>query len=54
VSSAWAGPHFLSLPDLASRPAGGAVLWANDDLFAEKRKPDQTRSGRTPSGDLRP
>jgi len=28
--------HFLSLPDLAARPAGGAVLWANDDLFAEK------------------
>jgi allantoicase len=29
-------PQFLSLPDLAARPAGGAVLWANDDLFAEK------------------
>ena len=28
--------HFLSLPDLAARPAGGAVSWANDDLFAEK------------------
>jgi len=28
--------HFLSLPDLASRAAGGAVLWANDELFAEK------------------
>ncbi len=28
--------HFLALPDLAARPAGGAVLWANDDLFAEK------------------
>ena len=28
--------HFLSLPDLAARSAGGAVLWANDDLFAEK------------------
>jgi allantoicase len=27
---------FLSFPDLAARPAGGAVLWANDDLFAEK------------------
>jgi allantoicase len=26
----------LSLPDLAARPAGGAVLWATDDLFAEK------------------
>lgn len=28
--------HFLSLPDLAARSSGGAVLWANDDLFAEK------------------
>jgi allantoicase len=28
--------HFLSLPDLAARTAGGAVLWANDELFAEK------------------
>ncbi|WP_407667600.1 allantoicase [Mycolicibacterium arseniciresistens] len=28
--------HFLSLPDLAVRSAGGAVVWANDDLFAEK------------------
>ncbi|MDG4665265.1 allantoicase [Mycobacterium sp. 236(2023)] len=28
--------HFLSLPDLAARSAGGAVLWANDDVFAEK------------------
>jgi hypothetical protein len=28
--------HFLSLPDLASRSPGGAVVWANDDLFAEK------------------
>jgi allantoicase len=28
--------QFLSLPDLAARRAGGAVLWANDDLFAEK------------------
>lgn len=28
--------HFLSLPDLAARPAGGAVVWANDDLFAER------------------
>ncbi|KUI33096.1 allantoicase [Mycobacterium sp. IS-1742] len=28
--------HFLSLPDLASRAAGGAVVWANDELFAEK------------------
>ena len=29
-------PHFTSLPDLASRSAGGAVVWANDDLFAER------------------
>lgn len=29
-------PHFLALPDLAARPAGGAVVWANDDLFAER------------------
>ncbi|MCV7346960.1 allantoicase [Mycolicibacterium rhodesiae] len=29
-------PHFTSLPDLAARPAGGAVVWANDDLFAER------------------
>jgi len=29
-------PHFLSLPDLAARPAGGAVVWSNDDLFAER------------------
>jgi allantoicase len=36
VSSPPTGPHFLSLPDLAARPAGGAVVWANDDLFAEK------------------
>jgi allantoicase len=28
--------HFLSLPDLAARSCGGAVLWANDDLFAER------------------
>ena len=28
--------HFLALPDLATRPAGGAVLWANDELFAER------------------
>lgn len=31
-----AQPHFTSLPDLASRAAGGAVVWANDDLFAER------------------
>jgi allantoicase len=37
VSSASTGhSHFLSLPDLAARSAGGAVFWANDDLFAEK------------------
>ncbi|MEN4477118.1 allantoicase [Mycolicibacterium cosmeticum] len=29
-------PHFLAFPDLASRAAGGAVLWANDEVFAEK------------------
>ncbi|WP_422744268.1 allantoicase [Mycobacterium sp. WMMD1722] len=28
--------HFLALPDLASRAAGAAVVWANDELFAEK------------------
>ena len=31
-----AQPHFLELPDLAARSSGGAVLWANDELFAEK------------------
>ena len=31
-----ANPHFLSFPDLAARSAGGSVLWANDDLFAER------------------
>lgn len=29
-------PDFSWLPDLALRTAGGAVLWANDDTFAEK------------------
>ncbi|GLE58464.1 putative allantoicase [Mycobacteroides chelonae] len=29
-------PDFTMLPDLALRPLGGAVIWANDDLFAEK------------------
>lgn len=29
--------HFLALPDLASRAAGAAVVWANDELFAEKK-----------------
>ena len=27
---------FTGLPDLASRRAGGGVLWANDELFAEQ------------------
>lgn len=36
MNSPTAHSHFLSLPDLAARPAGGAVVWANDDLFAEK------------------
>ena len=35
-NSTQAHPHFTSLPDLAARPAGGAVVWANDDLFAER------------------
>jgi allantoicase len=30
------GPDFLQLPDLASRLIGGAVVFANDDLFAER------------------
>ena len=29
-------PDFAWLPDLALRPLGGAVLWANDETFAEK------------------
>jgi allantoicase len=29
-------PDFTWLPDLALRPLGGAVIWANDDTFAEK------------------
>ncbi|KWX67104.1 allantoicase [Mycobacterium sp. NAZ190054] len=29
-------PHFLTLPDLAARPTGAAVLWADDEVFAEK------------------
>ncbi|MGX9788451.1 allantoicase [Mycobacterium sp. MMS18-G62] len=36
MNSPTAHSHFLSLPDLAARPAGGAVVWANDDVFAEK------------------
>ncbi|EFV13024.1 allantoicase [Segniliparus rugosus] len=32
-----AGPQdFAELPDLASRALGGAVIWANDEFFAEK------------------
>lgn len=27
---------FLALPDLAVRPLGGAVVWANDEFFAER------------------
>ncbi|MBI5340467.1 MAG: allantoicase [Mycolicibacterium rufum] len=29
-------PDFTWLPDLALRPVGGAVIWANDETFAEK------------------
>jgi allantoicase len=29
-------PDFTWLPDLALRPLGGAVIWANDEMFAEK------------------
>ncbi len=28
-------PSFTSMPDLALRDLGGAVIWTNDDLFAE-------------------
>jgi len=37
-------PEFTRLPDLASRSLGGAVVWANDELFAEREnliKPDE-------------
>ena len=37
-------PEFLRLPDLASRRLGGAVVWANDELFAEREnliKPEE-------------
>ncbi len=47
-----AQPHFTSLPDLASRSAGGAVVWANDDLFAERENlinPQPADSVRPPS-----
>jgi allantoicase len=30
------GTAFAALPDLASRALGGAVVWANDEFFAEK------------------
>ena len=29
-------PAFTRHPDLASRLHGGAVVWANDELFAER------------------
>jgi len=29
-------PGFLAMPDLAARASGGAVVYANDELFAEK------------------
>ena len=32
-------PHaaaFMDLPDLAAERVGGAVVWANDEFFAEK------------------
>ncbi|QIS16147.1 allantoicase [Nocardia arthritidis] len=29
-------PDFTLLPDLAVRPLGGSVIWANDEFFAEK------------------
>jgi allantoicase len=37
-------PAFTRLPDLASRQLGGAVVWANDELFAEREnliKPEE-------------
>jgi allantoicase len=37
-------PEFTQLPDLASRAFGGAVVWANDELFAEREnliKPEE-------------
>ncbi|GAA1268309.1 hypothetical protein GCM10009609_34300 [Pseudonocardia aurantiaca] len=30
------GAAFTELPDLASRTLGGSVVWANDELFAER------------------
>ena len=29
-------PEFTRFPDLASRALGGSVVWANDELFAER------------------
>jgi len=29
-------PDFTWLPDIALRTLGGAVIWANDETFAEK------------------
>jgi allantoicase len=37
-------PEFVQLPDLASRLLGGGVVWANDELFAEREnliKPEE-------------
>src|SRR3712207_2389974 len=37
-------PDFTRLPDLASRLLGGGVVWANDELFAEREnliKPEE-------------
>jgi allantoicase len=37
-------PDFTRLPDLASRLLGGSVVWANDELFAEREnliKPEE-------------
>jgi allantoicase len=39
-------PEFVRLPDLASRLLGGGVVWANDELFAEREnliKPEEPR-----------
>ena len=30
-------PEFTRFPDLASRALGGSAVWANDELFAERR-----------------
>ncbi|ACY23196.1 allantoicase [Gordonia bronchialis DSM 43247] len=30
-------PHFTSMPDLALRDLGGAVVWTSDELFAESQ-----------------